>query len=141
MQDVSFIPAIRKDKINRSGTVPLVIKVYLNNKEVAHPSIKKRVKPEEWDDLKRCVNNKNSNGILLNGILNNTLNRFENFVLKRQTLGLPVTKEILLKYLATGSVEHFGRHLGEAAFAGNSDAEVFRHGSIQSRGSAFCFRF
>lgn len=108
MEDVKFVPAIRKDKINKVGTVPIVIKVYLNNKEVAHPGIrKKRIKPVEWDESSRCVKASNSNYKLLNGLIHNQVNQYENFVLKRQTIGLPVNKEILLKYLSVGTVENF----------------------------------
>ena len=107
MEDVKFIPGLRTDAINRAGTMPIVIKVYLANKEIAHPSLKKRIVIGDWDDAKRCIKSTNPNYKLLNGIISNKVNEYENFVLKRQTIGLPVTKDILLKYLCTGSVQYF----------------------------------
>lgn len=110
MSDVKFIAGIRTDAINRSGTVPIVIKVYLNNKEVAHPSLKKRILPEDWDEQKRQVKTSNPNHKLLNGILKNKINLHENFVLKRQALGLPVNKDILLKYIKSeGGIDVFSQ--------------------------------
>lgn len=88
---------------NKQGLSTIIIRLDLKRKHIGSDNTKQKVKPEFWDkDFKR-VKPKCPNYSLINNIIENMLNRHNNFIVKRQAFRLPLTKEIIKQYLKSNS--------------------------------------
>src|SRR5690348_5291699 len=88
---------------NKQGLSTIIIRFDLNRKHIGSDNIKQKVKPEFWDKELKRVKSKFPNSSLINNIIENTLNRHNNFIVKRQAFGLPLTKEVIKQYLKSNS--------------------------------------
>jgi len=103
MEAVNIYPELVKQRMNKQGFAPIVIRIDFKRTHACTDNIGQKVKPEFWDSEAKRVKAKCPNASLINALLENTLNRHQNFALKRQTFGLPLTKEILKQYLQSNS--------------------------------------
>ena len=115
MEDVKFIPALRKDDINKQGTSALVIKVFLNNKLITMEGLKKRLLPGDFDDETRQVKKTHPNHIHLNRLLKQRIGELDNLILEKQLLKFRLNKE-KIKQLIRGfdigvSFSHFAKDM------------------------------
>jgi site-specific recombinase XerD len=115
MEDVKFIPALRKDDINKQGTSALVIKVFLNNKLITMEGLKKRLAIVDFDNDTRQVKKSHPNYIHLNRLIKQRISELENLILEKQLLKYKLTKE-KLKQLIKGydigvSFSHYAKDM------------------------------
>jgi site-specific recombinase XerD len=93
---------------NKQGTCAIVIRFDIRNKHIGTQKIGHRVPSKAWDNDRKKVKENYPNAVLINGILENTINRHNNFILRRKVLQLPVNKEVILRYLKNkGAFESF----------------------------------
>ncbi|GEO11526.1 site-specific integrase [Segetibacter aerophilus] len=128
MEDVKFIPALRKDDINKQGTSALVIKVFLNNKLITMEGFKKRLAPVDFDDDFRQVKKSHPNYIYLNKLLKQRISELENMVLEKQLLKFRLTKD-KLKQLIKGfdigvSFSHYAKDMLKSMKGKYSDETI-----------------
>lgn len=103
METVNIYPELVTHRINKQGYAPIIIRFDFKRKHICTDNLGQKVKPEFWDHSTKRVKTKCPNSALLNALLENSLNRHKNFILKRQTFGLPLTKEIIKQYLLSNS--------------------------------------
>jgi integrase len=103
MEAVNIYPELVTHRINKQGYAPIVIRFDFKRTHICTHNLGQKVKPEFWDFETKRVKSKCPNSALLNSLLENSLNRHKNFILKRQTFGLPLTKEIIKQYLLSNS--------------------------------------
>jgi len=66
---ISMFPMIRKDRINKTGHVPLLIRVDLNSRPVAYDKIgskSHKIPAQFWDETKRSVSSAYGNSKEIN---------------------------------------------------------------------------
>jgi integrase len=101
MEAINIYPELLSWKPNKQGMVPVAIRIDLNSQRVATDAIPHRINPIHWDKTKREVKSSDPNSIFLNQILSTRIQLYKTFVLRRQTFGLPISKD-LLKTMAKG---------------------------------------
>lgn len=113
MEVINIYPEFQKQRINKQGLAPIIIRFDFNRNRIGSDPIGHKVKPEFWDPKSKRVisqvgKQKYFNAGLINSILETTLSRHKNFILKRQAFGLPLTKDIIQQYLrSSSSYENF----------------------------------
>lgn len=128
MEDVKFIPALRKDDINKQGTSALVIKVFLNNKLVTMEGLKKRLLPVDFDDNTRQVKKTHPNYLHFNRLIKQRVGELENLILEKQLLKFRLSKE-KLKQLIKGfdigvNFSHYAKDMLESMKGKYSDETI-----------------
>lgn len=99
MGQVKIYPYIRKDRLNSEGKAPIIIRFDLDGIPAAFDNLNKWVPVSEWNNQKRLVSDNYPNATYINAIIKNRLNKHENFLLKREAFGMPITR-LILKWCA-----------------------------------------
>lgn len=102
MEAINIYPELIKWKPNKQGLVPITIRFDYKRKRAGNESLNHRIHPDAWDGDKRRVTNKCSDHVLLNQLIENRLHKHRNYILKRQTFDLPISLDLLKKYLKSG---------------------------------------
>jgi|GEM_PF-2760362 len=102
-QNISIYPYPRKDRIDKEGMAPLMIRFDINNKPVAYENIHKKIPIKSWDEASRRVSNDYPNAIYINAIIDKKLVKHREFILKREAFDLPITAALLKQYASNGS--------------------------------------
>lgn len=108
MEAINIYPELQKQRTNKQGLAPIIIRFDFNRNRIGTDNIGHKVNPEFWDTkTKRVIGKigtqKFNNAGLINSIIENTLSKHKNFILKRQAFGLPLTKDIIQQYLKSAS--------------------------------------
>lgn len=88
----------------RDNTCPIRIRIDLNHKHIGTDLLGYKVPFTAWDKNNRRVKESEPGAEYLNVIIQNTITRHMNFILKREALKLPLNKEVLHNYLESGDM-------------------------------------
>lgn len=86
---------------NKQGLSAIVIRFDFDRKHIGTDNLHQKVNPEFWEKGK--VKSRFPNHELINSIIENSLNRHKQFILRRQAFGLPLSKEVLKQYLKSNT--------------------------------------
>ncbi len=97
MDNINIYPELQKP--NRQGFASIIIRFDMKRSHVATGKTHQKIPPDMWDISLKRVKKKYKHALLINSVVENLLMRHKNFILKRQALGMPVTKEIIKNYI------------------------------------------
>lgn len=103
MAAINIYPELVKHRTNKQGFAPIIIRFDFMRKHIGTDNIGHKVPPKFWDDKTKRVKDSYANASLINILIENTINRHKNFILTRQVLKLPVTKEVIAQYINSNS--------------------------------------
>lgn len=89
-------------KRNKENVVPIAIRFDYQRQRVAHEQLGHRIYIKDWNEKSKIVKRSHPNHALLNQLIENKLNKHRNF-LRRETFNLPITRELIKKYVCSGT--------------------------------------
>lgn len=104
METINIYAAINSQRVDGSGYASINIKVDVNSNHYGNENIGHKVKLEDWDPVTRTVKPSNPNYVYINSLISNKKNQIQGFIVKRQALGLPITKDVIKQVLKTKSI-------------------------------------
>ena len=87
----------------RDNTAQIRIRIDLGNQRLATDPTGYKIPVEAWDKTNRKVSIRYPNANYINAIIENKLNRLMNYIIKREALKLPITKQVLISLIESGS--------------------------------------
>ena len=97
MGNISVIPVLLKQRINKFGKASIAIRVYLNRKPITYENLKHKITIQDWDEKKREVKRSVPNHALLNAKIKKRVAELEEKFLQIELLGTPLTKHKVQK--------------------------------------------
>ncbi len=108
MESVNIYPELTKWRTNKHGLSAITIRFDFKRARIGNQPLNQSILPSDWDPQSKRVKKSNRNHELLNLIIETTLNKHNNYFLKRKAFGLLVNKELVKKYISSGgSLESF----------------------------------
>lgn len=108
MDLLKFYPEIATWRQNKNNTYQVTIRFDWKGNRVGAEKLQGvQVKEEHWDKKAKEVLKADPGHKFKNQVIRNTLNKHENYFLRRRALQLPVTRELVKTYLTNGSLENF----------------------------------
>jgi len=102
MENVNIYAVLATWKKNKQGLSPIHINIDVNGKRAAFPSLKKHVKPEQWDSDKRQVKG-HPNQVVLNALIRQRIAEYEGEITKKQLSHTRITKNTVKKQVKAGT--------------------------------------
>lgn len=87
---------LRRDKINKRAECPIYIRI-TKNRKIQYIATGHKLDEKYWDDEKRKVKNSYPNSVRLNNFLNSLKVKYQNEVLKEETLDTTISTKLLKK--------------------------------------------
>jgi integrase/recombinase XerD len=103
MDAFNIYPELQSWRKNKQGLSSIVLIIDLNGKHIARDPINHKIAVAFWDNDTKRVKSKYPNAMLINSIIENKINRHNNFILKRQAFNLPMNKEVFVQYVNNSS--------------------------------------
>jgi len=97
MGNLSIIPVLLKQRINKQGKASIVIRVYLDRKPVGYENLSHKIAIHDWDEKKREVKRSASNSTLVNATIKKRISELEAQFLQHKFLGSTLTKNKIQK--------------------------------------------
>jgi site-specific recombinase XerD len=97
IQSINVYPCLATWKKNKAGESPIHISIDIDGKRAAFPSIKKKVKPVEWDSDGRKVKNSNLAASVINALIKVKVSEYEREFTAKQLQGVKVTRQSVKK--------------------------------------------
>lgn len=99
MQNINIYATIAGWKMDKAGLCPIHISIDIDGKRAAFPAIKKRVKPDDWDNASKRVKSGHPNAAHFNALIAQKIGEYQNSFTKQQLHGLTITKDKAKKIL------------------------------------------
>ncbi len=103
MDSFNIYPELQSWRKNKQGNCSITITIDYNGKHIARETIGHKIPDGSWNTDKKRVKDNYPGAMLINAIIENSINRHKNFILKRQAFGLPINKDVFLQYMKTKS--------------------------------------
>lgn len=103
MDQFNIYPELQAWRKDKHGLSQIAIVVDVNGKHVAREKICKLL-PNEWSKEKQRVKASCPEAAYINSIIENKISDFNLFLLKRRAFSLPITKQVVLKFVGNKSV-------------------------------------
>lgn len=92
IQNINVYAALATWKKNSAGECPIHISIDINGKRASFPSIKKKVKPSDWDSDSRCVKKSHLSHVVINALIKKKIAEYETELTAKQLQSIKVTK-------------------------------------------------
>lgn len=93
MQNVNIYAVLAKWKENKKGECPIHVSIDIDGKRAAFPSVKKRIKPEYWDEKNRQLKPSAPNSVFTNAYIRQSIAKYEAEITKKQLAGGAITSD------------------------------------------------
>jgi integrase/recombinase XerD len=101
METVNIYPELQQP--NKQGTCAIVIRIDVKRKHIGTDRVGHRIPDAAWDRDKKRVKDRYPNAAYLNSIISSTIQRHDQFIIKRKALNLPLNEEVIRHYLKSKS--------------------------------------
>lgn len=120
LQNINVYPALATWKKNAAGECPIHISIDVDGKRAAFPSIKKKVKPAEWDSAAKKVKGIHNNAGIINALIRQKIGEYEAEFTAKQLQDVRITKASVKKQIkGNDSGQDFYKFCGQQIEAVN----------------------
>ena len=102
MQKINVYPEVISWRKSKDGQVFVSVRIDFENNRAATEKISHKIKLQDWDSEKRCVRSTCKNSTLINQLVENKVNSYKNYFLKRELMQLPITKDLIKQFVKSG---------------------------------------
>lgn len=102
MQNINIYPILATWKKSKKNLFSIHIRIDIDGVKAAYPSIKKRIKKEEWDMLRKRVKDNHPNAAHFNALIQQRIGEYQSLITSTQLQHITITKQ-LIQNLLTGN--------------------------------------
>lgn len=102
MDSINYYPVLMTWKENKAGLSPIGIRVDFNGKKVGIEMIRQSAAAADWNGETRRLSAKTHTATLINAIIEKKLSHYRDFILRRQAFDLPLSSEIIKRFMQGG---------------------------------------
>ncbi len=99
MEAIKIYPELQKWKVNKNGLASLTIRFDYDRQRIGNEKLGYTIQLADWDPVTKRVKSSDPNYVLLNQLIENRLNKHTNYFLRRETFNLPISRDLIKKYV------------------------------------------